>query len=148
MPPGIILGSLVGRSGATLMARVTGNDGALIKQASFAAIAWQLSDRLSNTVPSGATGTFVVASVIFDSLQQADPRWTADSRQAPGPTGDWGYNFLATLPAALFPAESLPAGFNSGPGPHPYQVDVRFTPSAGEVFTIVYLLSVYPTFYP
>lgn len=145
MTLGIITGQTTGRSGVTLMARLRGAAGQPVTQASLSSITWQLSDLTAGTV--AGSGTFAVASSIFDALQQADPRWQADSALVPGPDGSWGYNFLATLGAALFPVATLaPAQFGAAAVPHLYQADVAFQPVSGERFTVSWQLNVVPVY--
>lgn len=135
MGVGLVTGVAAGKSGVALLARVLGNAGAPITQASLASIAWTLTDLTAGAAV--AAGTFVVATSVFDSLQ-IDPRWTVDAL---------GYNFLGTLAASNFPA-ALPAAGAPGQAapPRRYQADVAFTPAAGEPFRVIFAwsaLSVY-----
>ncbi len=126
MPLAIITGqSIPGTSGVTLMARIRGQDHTLLTQASLSAIAWTLTDLTTGLAVT--TGTFTIASVVFDSLQQGDGSWTKDKRTAPGPDGAWGYNFRAILPAASI-----------APSGNRFQGDVHFTPATGEPFRVVF----------
>lgn len=107
------------------MARVAGNAGVPITRSTLSAIQYALTDLgnpLGVGVVTGGLTTLTISTVIFDSLQQSDPRWMLDSAGAPGPDGLWGYNFLATLPASLFTSSNR------------QHVDVRFVPLVGEVF--------------
>lgn len=113
------------RSGVTLLARVVGNLGVPITQATLSSIQYALTDLGSPTGVSPVTGnltTLAIALVIFDQLQQSDPRWTRDSAGSPGADSLWGYNFSATLPASLFTSSNR------------QRVDVVFTPLSGEPF--------------
>lgn len=104
--------------GATFLARVLGNAGTAITQATITSITYAVYD-LSTTTPTTAviSGTLVVASTVFDTLQ-TDARWTADST---------GYNFLHAMPATAFPT-----------GKHQYKVEYKVTPTSGAVFWIVF----------
>ena len=129
-------GVIPSATGVVLLARVLGNQGVPVTQASLSAIAWTLTDL---TTPAAlSSGAFAVASVVFDALQQADPRWTRDSAAVPGPDGRWGYNFLATLPAGLFAISPAPTVGLLAATPVRYQADVAFTPAAGEPFRQVF----------
>ena len=110
-------------SGASLMARVVGQDAANITQASLTGIAYKTFD-LDGLTPGTAidSGALVVADVVFDTLQTSDSRWTLDST---------GFNFLDTTAAA---AANLPTG------DHRYRVEYVFDPASGENFTVVFSL--------
>lgn len=116
-----------------LLARIVGQSGQPITQASLSSIAYTVSD-LTAWLSAG-TGTFTISSTVFDALQQADPRWTVDSAMNPGPDGAWGYNFAAVVPAADFPATALTPDAVLA-APHRYQCDVTFTPVSGEQFRV------------
>ena len=108
----IITGNAVENSGVTLLARLLGNGGTPVTQASLASIAYTVTDLNQGTVI--VTGSaLTISQVIFDTLQLA-PVWTKDAV---------GYNFLAALPGSLFT--------NGG---DTYQVDVVFTPVTGNPF--------------
>ena len=141
---GVINGAIVAGSGVTLMTRLQGNNGQLVTKASLASISYQVSNLTLGTV--AGTGTLAVASVIFDSLQQSDPRWTADSADSRDKFGNWGYNFLATLPAAAFGVSTLVAQPLAPVPPPVYQIDVLFTPASGEVFRVPFRAQAYPVF--
>ena len=85
-------------SGASLMARITGNDATNIQQADVTTIAYTVSSLATDadtgvvTGTETATGTLTVSSVVFDTLQ-TDARWTLDST---------GYNFRWDVPASIF----------------------------------------------
>lgn len=127
-PNTLTLGPLTGSarclSGATLMARIRGNDGQLLTRASVSTITYTVTD----TTGPAAVGTapLTVSSTVFDNLQQSDPRWTRDSADYPGSDGAWGYNFACVIPAALLP------------NPVRYQIDVVVTPVSGEPFRVVW----------
>lgn len=114
-------------SGVTLLARLRGQGGAYVTQASLSAIGWAVTD-LTVGIQLG-TGTFTVGQVIYDSIQLNDPRWQVDVG---------GYNFLAVLPASLFPVR-IPAAPDPLAGLPPAalrQADVTFTPLAGQPFKL------------
>lgn len=135
---GSATGSVVAGSGVTLLARLRGQGGQHVTQASLSSIGYTVSDLQAGAII--ATGTFTVSSTIFDSLQQFDPRWTMDSQAAPGADGSWGYNFLAGLPASALPQTTLTSAALYLPPPR-VQVDVLFTPLTGEVFRVVWSFS-------
>ena len=109
-------------SGPTFMARVKGNDGAYITQASLTAITWKVYDSDSATPNTAiANGTCTVASSVFDTLQTGDP-WSKDST---------GYNFKYTMAATSVPT-----------GGHNYVVEFSFDPKTGDDFPVVYYVSV------
>lgn len=101
-------------TGLVWMARVLGQDGEAVTQASLDSIAMTSMDL--DDYSSVTTATLTISSVIFDTLQTADPRWTADQR---------GYNFLYAVPAAAIPS----------PG-KTYRVGLLFTPSSGQPFAL------------
>lgn len=143
----VITGAAVpGQSGVTLLARVRGSDGRLITQASLSSIAYTVSD-LTNGESLG-TGTFTISSTVYDSLQQGDPRWSADSAARPGADGSHGYNFAGELPASLFALTTLAEpGVLTGPAdPIQVQADVAFTPASGQAFRMVWSWKVWPVY--
>ncbi len=103
-------------SGLWLAARIKGNDGSYIQQSNFGTIDYAVHDADGQEVK--ATASLTVASVVYDTLQTADPRW---------PHNDTGYNF-----AFLFPASAFPTGGKTN------SVEVKFTPSSGEPFHVVW----------
>ena len=115
-----ISGSIWEGSGATIMSRSYLNSGSAITQATISTLTYKVFD-LSSTAPTTATstGSFTVASVVFDTLQ-TDAIWTADST---------GYNFKAAMTAASFPD-----------GDRVYRVEVKFTPSSGQAWYQVWLV--------
>jgi len=105
---------------AVALARVYGADGALITQATVSSITYATFD-MSNGAAAGPTGTPVVASTIFDTIQGAnlsDVRWTADNI---------GFNFRYVLPAATFPV-----------GQHRYRIEFKLTMASGDILWIPY----------
>lgn len=144
---GVITGLAIAQAGATLMARVVGNQGTPINSATLAAVAYTVQDLTALTNVCG-NSPLAIAGTIFDTLQQSDPRWTKDSAQQPGPDGLYGYNFLTTLPARLFAAVNPNTDVNQITGqvtPHQYQVQVTYTPQAGEVFLGLWKFTALPT---
>jgi len=102
-------------SGAYLMARVLGGDGAAVQQADVSSIAYSVYDMDDTSSP--ATGTLTVANVVYDTLQ-TDARWTKDST---------GYNFGWAAAATLFPT-----------GDKLYLAELLFTPASGEAYHLVF----------
>ena len=136
----VITGATVARSGATIMARIRGANGQLITRASMSTIAYVVSDLTAGT--TGSSSSLVVASVVFNSLQQDDPRYTQDNECNPGPDGEWGYNFMTVIPASAFAISVLDSTADDPvPEPHDYQIDVVFTPVSGEPFRVVWLVT-------
>lgn len=101
-------------TGLVVMARVLGQDGEAITQATIDTIAMTSMDL--DDYSSVATASLTVSAVVFDTLQTADDRWTADQR---------GYNFLYAIPATAIPS----------PG-KTYRVGLLFTPSSGQPFAL------------
>lgn len=136
----VITGAAIpGKSGVTLFARLRGNAGALITQASLTSITYAVLDLTSGV--SLGTGTFAVSTTVYDALQQGDPRWQVDTVAAPGRDGSSGYNFAGTLPASLFVARTIEAiDLLAGqqPAPHEIQAEVIFTPVSGEPWRVVF----------
>ncbi len=128
-------------SGVTLMARLRIGS-ALVTQASLASIGYTVTDTTTGTV-LGA-GLFPIATSVSDSLVVGDPRWTQDTPAQPSQVDQSsGYNFLAVLPATLFPirapaAPDLLAGAVPG---HQYQCAVVFTPVFGQPFRVLWAWS-------
>ncbi len=112
----IIRGTIYEDFAATLLARVTGNAGTNITQASLTSITYAVYDRSVNPVTAVNTGTLTIASVVYDTLQTTDDRWDVDTT---------GYNFAYTFPGTLFPS-----------GNREYRVEVKFTPTSGEAFPL------------
>lgn len=132
-----ITGTTVALSGVTLLARVRGAAGSLITQSSISTITYSVSNLTAGTT-SGST-SLTVSAVVFNDLQQDDPRWTKDSASDPGIDGSYGYNFAATIPATAFAVSVLDSDA-SDPVPDQvrYQVDVVFTPTSGQPFRLVF----------
>ena len=101
-------------SGFHLMARIVGDDAAVITQSDISSIAYSVHDKSDGS--ETATGSLTVANVVYDTLQ-TDSRWTVDAT---------GYNFRWAVPA------SIPAT-----GGKTYQLEIAFTPASGEVFHVV-----------
>lgn len=142
---GIITGVVTAQSGVTLMARILGNSGRPITQASLLSITYKVRD-LFDLISLG-TGTFTISTTVFDDLQQGDPRWTRDSEHSPGPDFAHGYNFLATLPASLFPTAVYDVDPETGDVTrHRLQVDVTFTPVTGEPWVQPFSFQPIPTY--
>lgn len=109
----IIKGTVHQNMGASLMARVEGNDGSDITQAAITSIARKVfnhddtdGDALGSSVP-------VVATVVFDTLQTGGG-WSKDSD---------GYNFREDVAADVFIVAE-----------RHYLVQYIFTPASGAVF--------------
>lgn len=140
-----IEGVIIEGSGAVLLARVTGASGDAVTQASVSAIAWECwktdvppgriypSSTTTVTPTKTGTGTGVVADVIYDTLQ-TDDRWTVDAT---------GYNFALSIPAASWPVTDIDDYPDSGWA----QVDVKITPTTGEVFYVAYQVELKPILY-
>lgn len=124
-------------SDTTLYARIRSKSG-LVTQATVSSISYSIYDLTDQA--SQTTGTFTVSSVIFDSLQQDDPRWTTDSAERPGTDGSYGYNFRATISAGDF-SDVDTYSKTGDPKPHQYQVDVKFTLADGQVLVHVWKLN-------
>lgn len=107
--------------GATCMARVVGNNGANITQATINAATFKVFDLSELPGKQTGTGTLTVADVVFDTLQ-TDARWTVDST---------GYNFRHTVPASAFPL-----------GGRKYRVEYLFDPTSGEDFFVAFDITV------
>ena len=89
---------------STFLARVVGEDAALLLIANVTSISYKVYDTTDGS--ESATGSLTVSSVIFDTLQ-TDARWTVDTT---------GYNFKFLMPASAFPA-----------GDRLYRVEFLFT---------------------
>lgn len=121
---GVLTGPSVENSPWVLTARILGQDGQPIAQNSIASIAYTVTDVTTGTVIAAAQD-LTVADVVFNDLQQTDPRWKWDDENNPGADGLWGYNFQAVIPGSNF--------VNGG---DTYQVDVVFTPTSGNPFRV------------
>jgi hypothetical protein len=103
-------------SGASLMAKLTGNDAALITQATIDSISYKVFDSadLSTIITSGS---LTVSTVVFNTLQ-LDARWTADTL---------GYNFRHDAPKEFFQEGGVT-----------YRVEYKFIPVSGEQFWAIF----------
>lgn len=130
----LITGQAVpGNAGVALMARIRGNNHALVTQASLSSITYTVYN-VQPVVDGTGSATVVttstaltIPSVIYDSLQQQDGLWVKDGPGNLGPDGSWGYNFKTVIPASNFTVAA------SGDR---YRVDVKFTPTSGEPFRL------------
>lgn len=107
------------------MARVVGHDAVPILSGNLSSVkyeVWNVLDTPHAKVVSETTLT--TTTVIFDTLQ-VDALWTKDAT---------GYNFKADLPAATFPNKKETHSLRD----IVYRVEVKFTPSSGEVFFAIY----------
>lgn len=104
--------------GCQCLARVVGNAGTAITQASLTAITAKVFD-LDSTTPDTAvaTPTVTISSAVFDTLQ-TDDRWDAD---------DTGYNFKFEVAASAFST-----------GGRRYRIEFLFDPTSGENFWVVF----------
>lgn len=123
----VVTQTLIGRSGATHMARILGSAGTPITQATLSAIAAQVKDLDYGSVSYGPTA-LTISTTVFDSLVQNDPRWTLDAK---------GYNFLWTAPALALSIAGQRA-----------RADVKFTPVSGEVFVVPFEYNLVPVYIP
>lgn len=116
--PLTITGSVWKDGGASIMARVTGTDGANIVQADITSITCAVFDKTGASV---STPSVVVATSVFDTLQ-TDSRWTVDST---------GYNFRFDAAASVMVTAD-----------ERYRWEFLFTPASGEVFWVVAVINV------
>jgi hypothetical protein len=124
------------------MARILGSGGQPLGQASVASIFYVVTN-LATGAQSAAV-PLIVSGVVYNDLQQTDPRWTRDSADYPGPDGRWGYNVAFTLPASALPV-SVPTPGVTTPATR-FQVDVEFIPVQGEPFRVSWSLAPVPVF--
>lgn len=103
-------------TGLILMARILGQDGAVVNAASISDIRCEVMDLIEQTLVVEID--VAPGDVIDDVLTADDERWSADSV---------GYNFLHEVPAIAFPE----------PG-KTYQLSYLFTPLVGEPFPLVH----------
>jgi hypothetical protein len=111
-------------SGFSLMARIKGQTGSNITQASISTITatfYNIDDE-DAPVAIGSPASLTVASVVFDTLQ-TDSRWTKDAT---------GYNFRYDVPAT-----------RTGT-PCKMRVEIKFVPTTGEPFHDVWEGTVAP----
>lgn len=147
-PYTVFAGSVAAGSGVTLLARVLGANGEPITQATLTAVTAKVTNL--NSGSTGAAITLTISSVVFDALQQSDPRWTFDSVHSPGRDGRHGYNFCANLESsnfALATVEGVPPAYPPSPVARLFQVDVKFDPVTGQDFKQSWRIAVLPTFY-
>lgn len=118
----IATGIVTQNSGYSFIARIIGQNGQPITQASLASVTYTITDLgpYRNTPVSSGPTVVTISTTVFDSLQTVDPRWKLDSQFRPGDDGAFGYNFLLSLP----PIASA----------NQQQIDVRFTPVSGQPF--------------
>lgn len=145
MNASVVTGVIAAGGDLTLMARMLGQNGQRMTQASLSAIAWQATDLAAGTI--AGSGTFAIGSAIFDGLQQNDPRWTADSAVQPGIDGEWGYNFLAKLPAGTLPIQAPSGSALNVSATKTYQIDVKFTGTDGSVGYAVFQVQAIPVYF-
>jgi len=110
-------------SGITFLARLRGDDGQLITQASLSGVTVDVWDRSNSDVSVLSTAVTVTTSV-FDTLQ-TDPRWTADTT---------GYNFRYDMADTVLSQDN-----------HKYRVEFWFTPVTGSKFPLVWEISTIET---
>ena len=116
--PTPIKGVAIEDGGATLLARIVGNDAVNITQASISTITYDVyrqSD--ANNTDIQQNSPLTVASVIFDTLQ-VDAVWTVDSI---------GYNFSYAADALEIPT-----------GKEVFVFQFKFTPGTGQPFFALY----------
>ena len=128
-----ITGTFIIDAGAFLMARVRGSNGLLITQASVSTITYAVRD-LTNATTVTSGQSLAVASVVYNSLQQSDPRWDVDDAAHPGKDVAWGWNFGFSIPAAHFATFDVESTSPFKETPHRYRVTVEFFPVTGAVF--------------
>lgn len=103
-------------TGPALMARVYGNAGTAITQASLSTIVLHVYNKADIGTPIASSVSVTIASTVFDTLQ-TDARWTEDST---------GYNFRYDCPVTYLPS------------PGRYIYEFVFTPSSGAAFIKVF----------
>lgn len=144
-PIGVVTGTAILNSGVTLLARILGNSGIPITRASLSSISYTVRDLTTpETVATGQALT--ISSVVYDDLQQSDPRWDKDSEDEPGRDGRWGYNFAAVIPAAHFTSYTVGSYSPYPVTGHRYQVDVKFVPASGQPFVQPFQFTALPTY--
>ena len=115
-----ITGAAYEDGGTSIMARITGLDGANIVQADVSTITCTVFDAAGSSV---STPTVTVSTSVFDTLQ-TDSRWSADST---------GYNFRFDGAASVMTA----------PGER-YRFEFKFTPASGAVYWVVATVTARP----
>ncbi len=114
-----------GKSGLILMARILGANRQAITQATLTSITYTVTD-ITTGLAIATAQALTIGNVVFDNLVKTDPTWDADSQDNPSlEDGLWGYNFKTTIPALSL----VPSGDR-------FQVDIVFTPTTGERFTV------------
>ena len=100
-----------------VMARVLAISGSVITQATISSATVKVYDTDSGNALT-YSATLTVSSVVYDTLQTSDSRWTVDAT---------GYNFAYSVPAAAF-----------AHGGRTYQVEIRLVPtSGGDIHVVV-----------
>lgn len=130
------------------MARILGNNGNPITQGSISTIQYSVRNLTLGTTPTALTSAGNVASLVYDNLQQGDPRWSIDSANNPGEDGRHGWNFLLLLAASLFTAALTFTVESAAPfrvTRYELQVSVVFTPATGQKFHVPYPFAAFPT---
>lgn len=110
-------GQIIEGSTATLLARVTRNDGEYLTQADVGGITATVIDL--DTDESTGTVTLDPTECVTDSLT-LDNRWNVDQV---------GFNFTATIDGQYFPQ-----------GSRTYRVEITIDPAFGSEFLLVWLL--------
>lgn len=141
---GVVTGVGVCNSGVTVMARIMGNVGTPITQATLSGITYTVRDITAQTTVAQDVA-LTISQVVWDSLQQADPRWDLDDADNLGADGRYGYNFAATIPAAKFASYTVDSD-TGNVTPHRYQIDIEFTPASGERFVQAFQFLGVPTY--
>lgn len=114
--PKPILGVAIEDGGATLLARIVGNDAVNITQGSLTSITYQVF-ATGTTVDIAKNSSLSKTTVIFDTLQ-TDAVWTIDTT---------GYNFKYAADVLEFPS-----------GNTVYIFEIKFTPGTGQPFYVLY----------
>lgn len=103
----------------TTLARVVGNAGTAITQATISTIVCKVFLESGSTPDTAVvTPTVTVSSAVFDTLQ-TDSRWTKDGT---------GYNFRFTVPGTSLTVDG-----------GRYRVEYLFTPTSGDAFTVIHI---------
>lgn len=118
--PKPILGVAIEDGGATLLARIVGNDAANINQASISAITYNVFTK-GGGVDRAENSPLSKTVVIFDTLQ-TDAVWTIDGT---------GYNFKYAAVPLEFPTGNEVSVF-----------EFKFTPTTGQVFYVLYEIDI------
>ena len=108
----IITAIAFAKTGAQVMARIAGQSGALITQASLTTIHRRVTNDQTGAEISASTA-LTISAVVFDTLQ-TDARWTKDAT---------GYGFLDVVTAAILTTANII-----------HLVEYKFTPVSGQVF--------------